>query len=99
LRVIYAGHGVRREEDCGLLQELLGQLLGLRCQPHSLMIVEQDALVLFLLFLQDSVRLSTSPQGGLHDALGPLGRAFLMPRPLGRGRLLCWRRLNLLVSH
>ena len=23
------------------------------------------------------------PQRGLHDALGPLGRAFLMPRPLG----------------
>ena len=23
------------------------------------------------------------PQRGLHDALGPLGRAFLMPRPMG----------------
>jgi hypothetical protein len=23
------------------------------------------------------------PQRGLHDALGPLGRAFLMPRPRG----------------
>ena len=23
------------------------------------------------------------PQRGLHDALGPLGRAFLKPRPMG----------------
>ena len=46
-------NGLRREENRGLLQELSGQLFALRGQPHPLMIVEQNAFVLFLLFLQD----------------------------------------------
>lgn len=45
---------VRREQDRRCFQEFSRQAFGLRGQPGPLLIIQEDAFVLLLLFLQDS---------------------------------------------
>jgi len=57
------GEWRRGEQDGGLLQELTRQPSGLGGKPHLLLVVQQDAFVLLLLFLEDSDLLFEIPDG------------------------------------
>jgi len=56
------GEWRRGEQDGGLLQELTRQPSGLGGKPHLLLVVQQDAFVLLLLFLEDSDLLFEIPR-------------------------------------